>query len=207
MRGPWARSVLAAVAGDIRPDAHVDAIDVEVGRVTAQVEGCEVTLTVGRVPPRIWAAMAAYARGRGALEDAVEGRMQSSHLEHLLAEDWGEPLVPRPRAIGRTCTCDERGDCEHVAAAGLAFADAIDGDPGLLLRWRGCGVDLQPSGDPWTGSALPEPAEPRVMPVGAVLKRLGPSGISVGDEDLADVLLAAYEAFAGDKASAAASSG
>jgi hypothetical protein len=29
-----------------------------------------------------------------------------------------------------------------------------------------------------------------------VLKRLGPSGIMVGDEDLADVLQAAYEAFA-----------
>jgi hypothetical protein len=196
VRGPWARSVLTAVAGDHRPDAHVDELVVEVGRVTAQVEGCEVALTVGRVPPRIWSAMAAYARGRGALEDAVEGRMQSSHLEHLLEEDWGEPLVPRPRAIGRTCTCDEDGECGHVAAAGLAFADAIDGDPGLLLRWRGCGVDELPSGDPWAGGALPAPAEPRTMPVGAVLKRLGPSGIAVGDEDLADVLLAAYEAFA-----------
>jgi hypothetical protein len=196
VRGPWARSVLAAVAGDVRADAGVDELDVEVGRVTGRVEGCEVTLTVGRVPPRIWAAMVSYARGRGALEDAVEGRMQSSHLEHLLEEDWGEPLVPRPRAIGRTCTCDDDGECGHVAAVGLAFADAIDGDPGLLLRWRGCGVEALPSGDPWAGGELPEPAPPRTMPVGAVLKRLGPSGIAVGDEDLADVLLEAYEAFA-----------
>jgi hypothetical protein len=30
-----------------------------------------------------------------------------------------------------------------------------------------------------------------------VLKRLGPSGIQLGDDDLADVLLPAYEAFAG----------
>lgn len=200
MRGPWARSVLTAIAGDIRPDAHVVELEIAVGRATALVEGCEVTLTVGRVPPRIWAAMVSYARGRGALEDAVEGRMQSSHLEHLLEEDWGEPLVPRPRAIGRSCTCDEHGECGHVAAVALAFADAIDGEPGLLLRWRGCGADEVPSGDPWTGGELPEPAEPRTMPVGAVLKRLGPSGIAVGDEDLADVLLAAYEAFASSAA-------
>jgi hypothetical protein len=190
--------VLTAVAGDLRPDSNVDELEVEVGRVTARVGDCEVTLTVGQVPPRIWEAMVGYARGRGALEDAVEGRMQSSHLEHLLEEDWGEPLVPRPRAIGRACTCDEGGECEHIAAAGLRFADEIDRDPGLLLRWRGCliGDDAVPAGDPWAGGELPEPAEVRVMPPGAVLKRLGPSGISVGDEDLADVLQRAYDAFA-----------
>jgi hypothetical protein len=37
----------------------------------------------------------------------------------------------------------------------------------------------------------------RPMPVGAVLKRLGPSGIAVGEDDLAQVLERAYEAFAG----------
>ena len=52
-------------------------------------------------------------------------------------------------------------------------------------------------GDPWVGGELPAPAAPRALPVGAVLKRLGPSGIQIGDEDLADVLQRAYEAFAG----------
>ena len=198
MRGPWARSVLTAVTGDVRPYSRVDELEVEVGRVSARVGECAVTLTVGQVTPRIWAAMAGYARGRGALEDAVNGRLQSSHLQNLLEEDWGEPLVPRPRAIGRSCTCDEGGECEHIAAVGLAFADEIDQDPGLLLLWRGCGVDgsAVPAGDPWSGGELPEPGEVRTMPVGAVLKRLGPSGISVGEEDLADVLERAYEAFA-----------
>jgi hypothetical protein len=32
-----------------------------------------------------------------------------------------------------------------------------------------------------------------------MLKRLGPSGIAVGDEDLAQVLERAYEAFAADR--------
>jgi hypothetical protein len=50
--------------------------------------------------------------------------------------------------------------------------------------------------DPWVGGELPPPGPPRAMPVGAVLKRLGPSGIRVGEGDLVDVLQRAYEAFA-----------
>jgi len=34
------------------------------------------------------------------------------------------------------------------------------------------------------------------MPVGAVLKRLGPSGLRIGTDDLADVLERAYAEFA-----------
>jgi hypothetical protein len=70
----------------------------------------------------------------------------------------------------------------------------------LFLRWRGCVDEPTPQylqGDPWLGGELPEPTPSRALPVGAVLKRLGPSGIQLGDEDLADVLQPAYEAFAG----------
>ena len=199
MRGPWARSVSTAVTGDARPALRVDSLDVEVGRVRARVDGCDVSLSAEPVARASWAAMVRYARGMGPLEQAVAGRLQSTHLDHLLAEDWGEQLIPRPGQIRRDCSCDEGGACEHVAAAGVAFADAIDEDPSLLLRWRGC-VEGPASeidhGDPWAGGPLPEPGPRRALPVGAVLKRLGPSGISVGDDDLADVLLRAYEAFA-----------
>jgi len=200
MRGPWARSILTAVARDARPTARVDELQVEVGRVIAQVGGCSVTLEAQPVSRASWTAMVRYAQGMGPLEQAVAGRLQSTHLDHLLAEDWGEQLIPRPGQIRRTCSCHESADCEHVTAVALAFADAIDEDASLLLRWRGCVEGPLPSadrGDPWVGGALPEPAAPRALPVGAVLKRLGPSGILVGDEDLADVLLPAYEAFAG----------
>lgn len=200
MRGPWSRSVLAAVAGDARPVDGADALHVEVGRVTARVQRCEVVLSAEPVARASWSAMVRYARGMGPLEQAVAGRLQSTHLDHLLAEDWGEQLIPRRGQIRRECSCDAGGGCEHVAAAGLAFADAIDEDPSLLLRWRGCieGPLPEPDrGDPWAGGQLPEPGPRRALPVGAVLKRLGPSGILVGDEDLADVLLPAYDAFAG----------
>ncbi len=200
VKGPWARSVAAAVTGDAHPEAEVDELDVEIGRVTARVGECEIVLAAERVPRATWIAMLRYAKGMGPLEEAVKGRIQSTHLDHLLAEDWGERLIPRPGQIRRTCTCDPAGTCEHVAAVGLAFANAIDGNPVLFLRWRGCVDEPTPEvvqGDPWVGGELPAPAAPRALPVGAVLKRLGPSGIQIGDEDLADVLQRAYEAFAG----------
>ena len=58
--------------------------------VSARVEDCEVTLTAAPIPQRMWTAMTRYAQGMGQLEDAVEGKFQSVHLEHLLEGDWGE---------------------------------------------------------------------------------------------------------------------
>src|SRR5262249_57788282 len=129
-------------------------LEVGVGRVTARVDACDVALSAEPVARASWAAMIRYARGMGPLEQAVAGRLQSTHLDHLLAEDWGEQLIPRPGQIRRDCSCDAGGACEHVAAVGLAFADAIDEDPSLLLRWRGCVGGPPPEGDPtdpWVG--------------------------------------------------------
>jgi hypothetical protein len=55
---------------------------------------------------------------------------------------------------------------------------------------------LDPAGDdPWLAGALPEARPLRPLPVGAVLKRLGPSGLQLRGEDLADVLQRAYVSF------------
>ena len=87
-------------------------------------------------------------------------------------------------------------------------ADALDGDPSLLLEWRGC-VSREPAaatparvpaerdGDPWAAGDLPEVGAPRQLPVGSVLKRLGASGLVVDGVDLRDALEPAYTAFAG----------
>jgi hypothetical protein len=137
--------------------------------------------------------MTRFARGNRPLNEAVEGRAQSVHLEHLMIEDWSEPLVPRPYELGRLCTCAGETPCEHVAALAFAVADGIDADPSLLLRWRGCvtaselpdEAAIAPAPEPtveltdddrWRAGALPEPRPLRPLPVGAVLKRLGPSG-------------------------------
>ena len=54
--------------------------------------------------------------------------------------------------------------------------------------------------DPWEAGPLPEPRPLRALPPGAVLKRLGRSGIRVAGVDLADALAPAYEAFAATRA-------
>jgi hypothetical protein len=123
-----------------------------------------------------------------------------------MSTDWEEPLVPRARSIERSCSCDADGACVHVAALGFAVAAEIDRDPSTLLRWRGC-VSVPvvpvvatakpvPVGDLWSAASPPTPRQPRPLPVGAVLKRLGPSGIRVGGDDLTEVLQRAYASFA-----------
>ena len=89
--------------------------------------------------------------------------------------------------------------CKHIAAVAFTVADAIDRDPALLLRWRGCAPVEPPasrSGDPWLAGPLPAARSPRALPPGIVVKRLGRSGIRVGGRDLADALEPAYRAFA-----------
>jgi hypothetical protein len=223
--GPWARLLATAVVRDegsavaergrvLVREGEVGPLEVTEGTLAATVEGCSVAITANPVPPRIWAAMARFARGNRPLIDAVEGRTQSVHLEHLMIEDWSEPLVPRPYELGRRCSCDRDDLCEHVAALAFAVADGIDADPSLLLRWRGCVVTPEESpvaaaieptpepvadladDDPWRAGTFPEPQPLRPLPVGAVLKRLGPSGLQLRGEDLADVLQRAYVSFA-----------
>jgi hypothetical protein len=198
--GPWSRSFVAAVAGNTDPpELEVTALRINAGEIWAVVEGCEVTLSAHVIPPRIWASMARYAQGMGQLEQAVEGRMQSVHLEHLLQEDWGELLIPRASQIAQACTYDDGGGCEHVAAVAYAFADEIERTPRILLRWRGV-ADLREEesaapADPWQGKELSTLADARPMPTYAVLKRLGQSEMFVGgNEDLANALRIAYEA-------------
>jgi uncharacterized Zn finger protein len=212
-RGPWARLFATAVVPDegsslaerarelVRAGA-VEELTVDQGTLSALVDGCRATIGADPVPPRIWAAASRSARG---LQPAVEGREQSVRLEHALSTDWDEPLVPRPRALRRACSCDE-SVCVHIAALGYAVAQEIDRDPSTLLRWRGCGsapaVAVEepparvPSGELWSAGPLPAARPPRPLPVAAVLKRLGPSGIRAGGDDLVDVLQRAYAAFA-----------
>jgi hypothetical protein len=223
-RGPWARLFATAAVGDessstaergraLARAGSVHSVGVSEGLLSGRVvdEGAEhrVRIAADPVPPRIWVAARRSARGNPSLEAAVAGRAQSVQLEHELAVDWEQPLVPPARALGRTCDCGlER--CAHVAALAYALADRIDQEPSLLLRWRGC-VDPVGSAEPppeeepeiasggdeiWAAPPPPVLGLRRPLPPGAVLKRLGPSGIPVGGQDLAEVLERAYAAFA-----------
>lgn len=222
-QGPWARLFATAVTPDegstlaeagrrLAREGAVSSVSVGVGLLSAVADGFDVTLRADRVPPRIWAAMTSFSRNNRPLEAAIEGREQSVHLEHLMAVDWEQPLVPRASDVARVCACNDgvRGiACAHVAAVGYVFADRIDTEPGLLLRWRGCASGFEAvaeedvsvpavartTGDPWSAGTVPGPVPLRPLPAGAVLKRLGPSGIRVGGNDLRELLEKAYSAF------------
>ena len=233
--GPWARLFATAVVPDegsstaelgraLARGGNVHTVSVAEGTLSADVAtgisgDHRVTIAAPPVSPRIWAGVFRFARGNRVLEAGVEGREQSVHLEHLMTEDWSEPLVPRTQALRCACTCGIRG-CEHVAALAYVFANEIDRDPSLLLRWRGCSevrveaepafapvstpeppVVTAPNGDPWLAGPLPTLHPARPFPVGAVMKRLGPSGLRLGGNDLADVLQRAYASFSGSQRS------
>jgi uncharacterized Zn finger protein len=224
--GPWARLFATAVVPDegsstaelgrvLARGGNVHTVSVAEGKLVAEVSTGiahehTVTITAPTVSRRLWAAVTRFARGNRVLEAGVEGREQSVHLEHLMTEDWDEPLVPRTQELRRDCTCGASA-CEHIAALAYVIADEIDRDPSLLLCWRGCSearpeadeapapevvVVTAPSGDPWAAGPLPVLPALRPFPVGAVMKRLGPSGLRVGGDDLADVLQRAYASFA-----------
>jgi hypothetical protein len=53
------------------------------------------------------------------------------------------------------------------------------------------------AGDRWVAGPLPEIGDPRALPIGSVLKRLGASGLVVDGVDLRDALAPAYATFAG----------
>ena len=216
--GPWARLFASAVVPDegwstaahgreLARAGAVHTLTLAEGELSADVLEHTATIAAEPVPVRIWTAIVRAAARSESLAAAVEGRVQAVQLEHTMTVDWEEPLVPTGLALSRSCTCG-RDACEHVAALGYAFASEIDRDPMLLLRWRGC-VDREreepepapePSraggGESWAGGPLAPPRPRRPLPVGTVLKRLGPSGLPLGDGDLVDVLERAYAAFA-----------
>jgi hypothetical protein len=219
--GPWSRllaeaavpnegSTTAAEGRTLARGGRVHALRVRGGTLRAKVADQDVVLEADPVARAVWAGVRESAHGAEALEAVFARDEQSSELQHLMITDWGEPLVPRTHALRQSCTChDSRtrepgNPCRHIAALTYVMVDAIDRDPSLLLRWRGCEDDavdetavVAPSGDgPWRAGPLPAQRPPRDVPAGVVLKRLGPSGLRLGDDDLVDVLYRAYEAFA-----------
>ena len=217
--GPWARWLASAAVPDestqraergrrLAQAGAVSRVIVSEGSIAARVTGTtgneyEVSLAADTVPPSAWQAAVRAARGHGGLERAVAGEAQSVHLAHLLETRVGAHLATNAREIRRSCTCPDdepRGACKHVAALAFAVADAVDRDPSLFLLWRGCPPADPVPADPWRAGALPAPRQTRALPTGAVLRRLGRSGIRAGGVDLADALGRAYDAFAATRA-------
>ena len=190
--GPWSRSFLAAVAGNAeRQELEVTELKIEPGLISARVDGCTVELSAAPIPKRTWDAVRRFGAGMGPLDEALKGRTQSVHLEHLLEEDWDVRLIPRATAINRACSCDPAGGCVHELALAHAVAERFDRTPMQLLEWRGIGgaQPVRGTSDPWRGRELAPLGAPRRMPVDAVLKRLAETDL----QDLPETLRPAYE--------------
>ena len=154
----------------------------------------------GRPPP---ARHAATRRSR----PPSQGARSRVQLEHVMAVDWEEPLVPPTRALRRTCSCGRAG---HVRAPGRprlrarrpdrprAVAAAASGAAARSARSRRLPSRSRSSRRTRSGKRDRRPswARARPLPTAAVLKRLGKSGIQVGAQDLAEVLERAYASFA-----------
>ena len=216
--GPWARWLASAVVPDessaravrgreLAWGGAVCGVTIAPGALEARVVGTkghvyDVSIVADPLPPSAWDAAVRAAAARPHLDRGLEGVEQSVHLAHLLDTELHVPLVPPTRSVRTDCTCPDRERspvCKHVAALAFVVADAIDDDPSLLLRWRGCEPVAPPaarSGDPWAAGSLPPAPPPRALPPGAVVKRLGRSGIRVGGRDLSEALEPAYRAFA-----------
>jgi uncharacterized Zn finger protein len=215
---PEPRSARAQRGRELAEEGSVHTVAVATGHVTAKVTGSsgfdyDVELHSRPLPPRVWAAAVGSGREFAA---AAAGREQSVRLEHELAAGWGEPLVPQSRSIRRSCTCpdiDFSGTCKHVVALAYVFTAAVDEDPELLLRWRGVAQAQQAAADPvehtatptaavaedddpWLAGEVPVIEPPRPLPVAAVLKRLGPSGLKLDGVELIELLEPAYAALA-----------
>jgi uncharacterized Zn finger protein len=114
------------------------------GTVTGRVQGSRpqpytVTITIAAFDESAWAEISA-ALGSQALFRAalLAGEMPHEILE--VFDGLGLPLFPS--RLDMHCTCPDWGvPCKHLSAVLYVLAEAFDGDPFLVLAWRGRGRD------------------------------------------------------------------
>jgi hypothetical protein len=147
----------------------VSDLRVEPSLVSGTVDGEPTSLSAPPIPRGIWA----------------EVDVSSPLLAQTLAHTWEEPLVPKDIATSGA----------HADALLQAFAEAVEEDPALLLRWRGYDDATPAEGDPWRGGQLPALPPPARRPPESVPNRFGASGVRVGDADLVEHLVRVYRAF------------
>jgi len=117
--------------------------DVHPGRLLAQVQGSRATPYLVTVDAPVtsdtqWAEVDSVLASRVKFAARLLAGDVPPELENVFA-DAGVALLPaRWSDIVARCTCpDIANPCKHIAAVLYVFADRLDGDPWLLLEWRG----------------------------------------------------------------------
>ncbi|MPY96320.1 MAG: hypothetical protein GEV08_25630 [Acidimicrobiia bacterium] len=210
-------------------------VDVTPGLLVAQVQGSRslpyvVTARADQPSAEQWASLEAALRSQvrfaarllaGEVPPELEGAGAAAGVA-LFPGEWAD--------LHATCSCpDWENPCKHIAAVLYVFADQLDGDPWLLLAWRGrtreqvlaqlgvatagaradglpCWWPLTPSGPGAVTSrsaltALPLASPP--TPPHRVFARLDGLEATVAGRDVVDLLLPAYDVLAGPRATEA----
>jgi uncharacterized Zn finger protein len=122
---------------------QVRSLDVRPGLFVAQVQGSRrtpysVTITMRKPTAKQWMAIDAAMLSRIGFVAALLAGEVPADLEAVFSAA-GTTLLPATWAhLTARCSCpDPANPCKHIAAVLYVFADQLDGDPWLLLAWRG----------------------------------------------------------------------
>ena len=198
--------------------------DVQPGLIVAQVQGSRavpyvVTVATTQLTDEQWAQVQDAMAARVAFLAQLLAGQIPPELETIF-DLAGVALLPAQwSAVRANCSCpDWENPCKHVAAVLYVFADKLDDDPWLLLRWRGLereamlaqlhaskrgvgegvvapwwplvpGVELPPTADHRSTWTLNDPL--------VALTRLGPLDVLVKSQPAGELLAPAYLALAG----------
>jgi len=126
---------------------QVLSFDVQPGVIVAQVQGSRrtpyvVTVAVTQPTAEQWASVdAALASRVGFVARLLAGEVPVD-LEDVFRDASVELFPASWATLDARCSCpDWENPCKHIAAVLYLFADRLDGDPWLLLAWRGRGRD------------------------------------------------------------------
>ena len=195
--------------------------DVQPGVVVSKVQGSRsspytVRVATKQLSDEQWAHVHEAVVSRASFAAQLLAGAVPPELEAVF-DDAGVPLLPARWAdVEADCSCPDWGNpCKHIAAVLYVFADRLDDDPWLLLRWRGRERDQvlahlrsqqveRPVVAPWwplvPGAPLPIADGHRDTwqfgEIGAALTRLGPLDISVKSKPVTELLFELYTAIA-----------
>ncbi|MEO5840682.1 MAG: SWIM zinc finger family protein [Acidimicrobiales bacterium] len=122
---------------------QVMSLDVQAGLLVAQVQGSRPTpyvLTVRAATPTEiqWKEIDEVLRSRVGFAAKLLAGEVPAELEAVFATAHTQLLPSTWAQLDANCNCpDWENPCKHIAAALYVFADRLDGDPWLLLAWRG----------------------------------------------------------------------
>lgn len=179
-------------------------LQVRTATIAAQVQGSRrtpylVTVSLPEPTTAQWAAIDQAMRSKiGFVARLLAGEVPTD-LESVFASA-GVTLFPRTwNEIRADCSCpDWENPCKHIAAVLYVFADQLEGDPWLLLAWRGRTRDQVL--EPLLGSAGGEASVNEVTPWWPFPSgTMPPSGdlatpdVRPGDTDRPDAVLDSLE--------------